>query len=317
MKRRSQTQAQTPKEVNKKPKEKTGALTLDQLSSDVIWQLASQYWSPESKSEHLPYNADIIERIYADEMTSGKASARRINMLEFSQYLEQYLWPNYRREKATHAHVMSIVIMANEKFRERVEVWNVFQQLPDQYPAFFRHVLESCLPAQGTNENKSTLRERTALLMFLNHCFNSMEIELCREQAKRLVSLSMWHCLQPRRREQELRDVPEWRKYWKRLQKKEKDSPKPDVMWERHFMQNLIIDFLRIVERIPAEGELNSNVVHYCERFLEFIIDLEALLPTRRFFNTVLDDCHLIVRALMSPLVQREEGKLFGQHSYE
>lgn len=107
--------------------------------------------------------------------------------------------------------------------------------------------------------------------------------------------------------------MPEWRKYWKRLLKKEKDNAKPDVMWERHFMQNLIIDFLHILERIPSEGELNSNVVHYCERFLEFIIDLEALLPTRRFFNTVLDDCHLIVRAMMSPLMQREEGKLFCQ----
>jgi len=100
------------------------------------------------------------------------------------------------------------------------------------------------------------------------------------------------------RREQELREVPEWRKYWKRLLKKEKDS-KPEVLWERHFMQNLIIDFLHILESIPAEGEVPRNVVHYCERFLEFIIDLEALLPTRRFFNTVLDDCHLIVRALL------------------
>ncbi|XP_002000180.3 RNA helicase aquarius [Drosophila mojavensis] len=313
MKRRSQTNAQATKEADKKSKEKIGTLTLDQFSSDVIWQLASQYWSPETKDKHLPYNADIIERIYADEISSGKGSARRINMLEFSQYLEQYLWPNYKRKSATHAHLMSIVIMSNEKFRERVEVWNVFEQLPEEFPGFFRHVLESCLPDQATKQNKSTMRERTALLMFLNHCFNSMEIELCREQAKRLVSLSMWHCLQPRRREQELREVPEWRKYWKRLQKKEKENVKPDVMWERHFMQNLIIDFLRILERIPLEGDLNSNVVHYCERFLEFIIDLEALLPTRRFFNTVLDDCHLIVRAVMSPLVQREEGKLFGQ----
>lgn len=145
----------------------------------------------------MPFDAEIIERIYAEEM-SGKDSARRINMLEFSQYLEQYLWPHYQRDKASHAHLMSIVIMTNEKFRERVEVWNVFEQLPEQYPAFFRHVLESSLPDKAKNGCKSTLRERTALLMFLNHCFNSMEIELCREQAKRLVSLSMWHCLQPR-----------------------------------------------------------------------------------------------------------------------
>ncbi|XP_039491433.1 RNA helicase aquarius [Drosophila santomea] len=313
MKRRSQTRAQQAAPPAKTTKEKSGSLTVAQLSSDVIWQLASQYWTPDTKADHLPYSANIIERIYKEEIGDGGAqSARRINMLEFSQYLEQYLWPHYQRETATHAHLMSIVIMANEKFRERVEVWTVFEKLPDHYPAFFRHVLESCLPSKKAKEASSTLRERTALLMFINHCFNSMEIELCREQAKRLVSLSMWHCLQPRRREQELREVPEWRKYWKRLLKKEKDS-KPEVLWERHFMQNLIIDFLHILESIPAEGAVASNVVHYCERFLEFIIDLEALLPTRRFFNTVLDDCHLIVRALLSPLVRREEGKLFGQ----
>lgn len=45
-------------------------------------------------------------------------------ILEFSQYLENYLWPNYKPD-ATHAHVMSIVIMLNEKFRERVQVWQV------------------------------------------------------------------------------------------------------------------------------------------------------------------------------------------------
>eukprot|EP00099_Drosophila_melanogaster_P028280 NP_731647.3 uncharacterized protein Dmel_CG31368, isoform C [Drosophila melanogaster] len=313
MKRRSQTRAEQAVPPAKTTKENSGSLTVSQLSSDVIWQLASQYWTPDTKADHLPYSAKIIERIYNEEIGDGGGhSARRINMLEFSQYLEQYLWPHYQRETATHAHLMSIVIMANEKFRERVEVWTVFEKLPDQYPAFFRHVLESCLPSKKAKEASSTLRERTALLMFINHCFNSMEIELCREQAKRLVSLSMWHCLQPRRREQELREVPEWRKYWKRLLKKEKDS-KPEVLWERHFMQNLIIDFLHILESIPAEGEVPRNVVHYCERFLEFIIDLEALLPTRRFFNTVLDDCHLIVRALLSPLVRREEGKLFGQ----
>jgi hypothetical protein len=42
----------------------------------------------------------------------------------------------------------------------------------------------------------SSLREQTALLVFLNHCFNSMEVELIRDQVKRLVSLSMWVSLQ-------------------------------------------------------------------------------------------------------------------------
>lgn len=77
----------------------------------------------------------------------------------------------------------------------------------------------------------------------------------------------------------------------------------------------MIIKFLKIVESIPEKGKINMEVVRYCERFLEFIIDLEALLPTRRFFNTVLDDSHLVVRCLIAPLTHRPEGKLFSQVS--
>lgn len=60
---------------------------------------------------------------------------------------------------------------------------------------------------------------------------------------------------------------------------------------------------------------MNIDKVRYCERFLELVIDLEALLPTRRFFNTIMDDNHLVVRCQLSPLLHRSEGSLFGQVS--
>jgi len=62
-------------------------------------------------------------------------------------------------------------------------------------------------------------------------------------------------------------------------------------------------------------GPVLSDKVRYCERFLELVIDLEALLPTRRFFNTVMDDNHLVVRCQLSNLLHRPEGSLFGQVS--
>lgn len=41
---------------------------------------------------------------------------------------------------------------------------------------------------------------------------------------------------------------------------------------------------------------------------------VQALLPTRRWFNTVLDDSHLVVSCHLSSLMQREkEGHLFCQ----
>ena len=79
-------------------------------------------------------------------------------------------------------------------------------------------------------------------------------------------------------------------------------------------------------------GAVNEDSVNYCERFLELVIDLEAQLPTRRFFNTLLDSSHLVVseccilddvlcfiecvcvkvRCLLSPLLKRDpEGRLF------
>lgn len=66
---------------------------------------------------------------------------------------------------------------------------------------------------------------------------------------------------------------------------------------------------------VRITGVVLSDKVRYCERFLELVIDLEALLPTRRFFNTVMDDNHLVVRCQLSNLLHRPEGSLFGQVS--
>ncbi|XP_058118487.1 RNA helicase aquarius [Anopheles ziemanni] len=288
-----------------------GALTLSQINADEITFLANRFWAPDTANVHEPYNPQIIEDVYRKEICDTRHSLRRIMMLEFSQYLENYLWPNFDGEQSSRAHLMSIVAMVNEKFREKVEVWKVFEGNADRFAVFFQRVLEACVEERPITAG--IMREQTALLVFLNHCFNSMEVELCRNQAKRLVSLAMWSCLQPRRREQELNQIPEWRKFWKKLQKREKPEQKAKLNWERHFLQNLMIKFIRILESIPADGPVCEESVRYCERFVEFLIDLEALLPTRRFFNTVMDDCHVVVRCSISSLVMREEGHLFSQ----
>lgn len=53
--------------------------------------------------------------------------------------------------------------------------------------------------------------------------------------------------------------------------------------------------------------------MRYCERFLEFLVDLESLLPTRRFFNALLHNSHLLTRARLSALAQSTHGHLFNQ----
>lgn len=51
-----------------------------------------------------------------------------MQLLEISQYLENYLWPHFDAAAATPAHVMSIILMLNEKFKEQVSAWACFQE---------------------------------------------------------------------------------------------------------------------------------------------------------------------------------------------
>jgi intron-binding protein aquarius len=46
--------------------------------------------------------------------------------LQVSQYLEGYLWPFFDPATASDAHVMSILVMVNEKFREGMPAWTGF-----------------------------------------------------------------------------------------------------------------------------------------------------------------------------------------------
>lgn len=39
------------------------------------------------------------------------------------------------------------------------------------------------------------------------------------------------------RREQELNKSPEWKKFWKKLQKRDKPEMREKLEWERHFLQ--------------------------------------------------------------------------------
>ena len=64
---------------------------------------------------------------------------------------------------------------------------------------------------------------------------------------------------------------------------------------ERTFLSTLLKSFVRLLQSFKADSEPSVHLVRYCDRFLELLIDLEAQLPTRRFFNTLLDDHHVVL----------------------
>ncbi|ELW71376.1 Intron-binding protein aquarius [Tupaia chinensis] len=143
------------------------------------------------------------------------------------------------------------------------------------------------------------------------------EVDLIRSQVQQLISLPMWMGLQPARLELELKKTPKLRKFWNLIKKNdEKMDPeaREQAYQERRFLSQLIQKFICVLKSVPLSEPVTMDKVHYCERFIELMIDLEALLPTRRWFNTILDDSHLLVHCYLSNLVHREEdGHLFSQ----
>ncbi|KAJ6667340.1 hypothetical protein lerEdw1_017318 [Lerista edwardsae] len=292
---------------------KVVAPTVSQINAEFVTQLANKYWAPHVKKK-LPFETKVIEDVYGKEIVRSKFAIRKIMLLEFSQYLENYLWLNYSPEVSSKAYLMSICCMVNEKFRENVPAWETFKRKPEHFPFFFKHVLEASL---AESDGEFFLQEQTILLLFLDHCFNSLEVDLIRGQAQQLISLPMWMGLQPARLELELKKTPKLQKFWNLIKKSDEkmgEKARMQAYQERRFLSQLIQKFISVLKSIPVSDSLSMNKVHYCERFIELMIDLEALLPTRRWFNTILDDSHLVVHCYLSSLAKRgKEGHLFCQ----
>lgn len=70
----------------------------------------------------------------------------------------------------------------------------------------------------------------------------------------------------------------------------------------------MLLDFLQRLN--GSEKDVTDNL-RYCERFMEFLVDLDSQLPTRRYVNTLLKDLNLIPVIRLSKLFNNEENALF------
>ncbi|XP_076822195.1 RNA helicase aquarius-like [Clavelina lepadiformis] len=277
-----------------------GAPTTSQMLHDRLSKLAVSNWSGEAINKEVLFKIQLVEDVFNKDLVEGDFNIRRIMLLEFSQYLENYLWPNYSPETTCHALVMSIACMVNEKYRENVPAWDVFKKQPDHFQNLFDCVMKSVL------DDSIPLRQRTVLIIFLDHCYNSLEVDIVREQVQRTVTIASWQCLLPSRLQAELRKSAKLRKVWKSILKKDAKSDeetKQKNNFDRTFLQNLMNKFCDMV----SAKEFSNDLIDYCQRFLDLLIDLVSCLPTRRWFNTLLSDSHVVVRCTKSALYDNDD----------
>ena len=152
---------------------------------------------------------------------------------------------------------------------------------------------------------------RTYLLSFIISAFQSLDEELVRKECVPLVSIAIWHNLfDVRSREARLEHHAHLRKAWRAASKRydSADSAgKGKLRFDRSWLFSMVLDFL---DRLYKVG-ISSEDVLYCERFLEFLTDLESQLPTRRYVNTLLHDLNLFPAIKLSPLFGDEKSELF------
>ncbi|EHA8590451.1 RNA helicase aquarius [Cocos nucifera] len=314
----------------------SSSITLLEIQRDRLTKIAAANWLKTAGADAAArkFDPELVKEIYETELlVSGDRKTvplQRVMILEVSQYLENYLWPNFDPEAATFEHIMSMILMVNEKFRENVAAWICFHDRKDVFKAFLWRVLR--LKEQGRT---LSIAEKTNYLLFMINAFQSLEDEVVSETILKLVSLQIWHSLSFGRLQMELCLNPHLIKKWKKMTKKEAKEAKkggqafdPSKMVEVTFLRNLIEEFLEILDSKVVQQKHDDEETHfngsykvqvddscvlYCERFMEFLIDLLSQLPTRRFLKPVVADVAVVAKCHLSALYTHEKGRLFAQ----
>ncbi|CAM8910515.1 unnamed protein product [Rhodiola kirilowii] len=307
------------------------SITLSEIQRDRLTKIAAENWSKagDGVNPRKEFDPDLVKKIYETELlvSGGRKPVplQRVMILEVSQYLENYLWPNFDADTATFEHVMSMVLMVNEKFRENVAAWICFYDVKEKFKAFLERVLRL---KEGRDLSTS---EKTNYLLFMINAFQSLEDEVVRETILRIASLQSWYSLSYGRFQMEL-CTHDLRKDWNRMVKRETNKAskrgetfQPSCLLEVRFVRNLIKEFLEVLDsRVFPTSHENDNELSllkqvdeasllYCERFMEFLIDLLSQLPTRRYLRPFVADAAVVAKCHLSALYAHEKGKLFSQ----
>ncbi|KAG1115092.1 hypothetical protein G6F42_014025 [Rhizopus arrhizus] len=271
-------------------------LTLADIQSDSIAHIAEKHfnsWDPQ-----------VVENVFKNELEPSLFSPRKLLLLEYCQYLEKFLWPNYD-ENASLNHVLSICLMVNEKARQNISLWDAFESDTSKFASFFQRVI------QLMADNQLPLLLRRQVLVFLIQCFQSFENSTVRTACLKLVTIGIWsHLAHQGKREKMFSEYPALEKLWNSSNKKmvaASEETRRQMESERDLLSTLMRNYVDLLYKIPAEGQVDQELIKISERYLEFFIDLEAQLPTRRFFNTLLDDHEIVVLSQMAPLMRRED----------
>jgi intron-binding protein aquarius len=278
--------------------------TVVDFRDDSPWvRLAKTHWLDAANVRKVKH--DVIKKDIWDPLEAESFSFRSLLILENLNILEKFLWPTYT-EDASNYHVLLLALIVSVKQREHLPIWEIFSDRPDDFSNLFHRIL-----SMSIDQSLPTF-SRLSILSFMISAFQSLENTLIRKECAPLVSISIWHNLHSdEARERVLANAPNLRKAWRAALKRYDagdEATKAKMRFERSWLYTMLLDFLR---RLNGAEKDQADNLRYCERFLEFLVDLESQLPTRRYVNTLLKDLHLLPLMRLSQLYRSADNALF------
>ncbi|KAK3944238.1 hypothetical protein QBC46DRAFT_305372 [Diplogelasinospora grovesii] len=282
-----------------------GRPTTDDLEGDSEFAtLARQHWLKTSKkTAKVKVKNDVLKREIWDSLEKENFPLKSLLVLEGLQTLESYLWPGYGEDSSNY-HVLLIILILNAKRRERLDTWSIFSDRPADFSDLFRRALSMSL------DSSLSWTVRTHVLLFIIHAFQSLDCTIVRKECAPLVSISIWHNLSTEEKRDALLETDaHLRKAWRASAKRydaADDAMKARLRFERSWLYTSVLEFLSLL----YSGNGKQEQVLYCERFVEFLTDLQSQLPTRRYVNTLLQDVHVLPALTLSPMYNDEDNSL-------
>ena len=129
------------------------------LFDSPLAKLAETTWH---RTPPTPFDPELVSRV----LPSIVSSPANLGILEFSGYLERYLWPAFDPKKATDDHVVSVAALIVRKCEERVPVWGLVGAESKRFAGLFRRAATECL----SSSSRRSLTDRIAALRFFAVC---------------------------------------------------------------------------------------------------------------------------------------------------
>ncbi|KAK2739281.1 hypothetical protein FQN57_006616 [Myotisia sp. PD_48] len=279
--------------------------TVNDFQGENHWvSLAQTHWLKSTKARKA--RPEVLKNEIWDRLQAEGFPLHSLLILENLHILEKYLWPTYT-EDASNYQVLLIAVIVGIKAREHLPIWNHFLDRPEAISSLFRRILSMNL------DSTLPLTSRIYLISFVISAFQSLDCAQIRKECAPLVSISIWNNLfSDEARNKLVQQSGALKKAW-RLASKRYDSAddqgKAKIRFERSWLFSMLLDFLRRINLRPEED--TEENIRFCERFMEFLVDLESQLPTRRYVNALLKDLNLIPLIRKSNLYNDDKNSIF------